>query len=147
MKYFVLVMFLLVVSVPVLAQQDEQRKVDMPDNVMKEVVSRVLTWYFKPRTKSKKIYLSNDLIKQEWLPEIKNIEFVIEPENTDRLYYLFGPIERKGNNFDINFGRFTGCRENCCYTTGDTWRFRVIGKRVRLFQASSGWGGSGCGWG
>ena len=137
-------------SVPAFAQDDSA--INPPDFAMKKVVSRILTWYFKPRQKPNKIYFSAEGIKQEWLPEIKNIEFVLPQsgQSTEHPGYLFGPPEAKGNYFDINFGYFSGCGKFsgdgfCCHTTGDTWRFSVIGTHVRLTRVAVGWMGTGCG--
>jgi hypothetical protein len=56
-------------------QSEAEAQVIVPDYAMEQVVQRVLVWYFKPRTQHLTVYLSDQRIKQNWLPTVKNVEF------------------------------------------------------------------------
>lgn len=127
----------LFIAVPAIAQDD--KPVFVPDFAMEKVVRRIVTWYFKPRTKPKKVYFAAEGIRKEWLPQIKNIEFVVL-QTYDQPVYFFQNQENLGGRFTVHFG----FGDPHCDATGDTWAFRIIDKRVKLFNMwASGWG-MGC---
>jgi hypothetical protein len=144
MNRFLLISSLFVfISFPVSAQQSDEKPVTVPEDAMEQVVRRIVTWYFKPRTKSKTIYLSNSGIKAEWLPNIRNIKFVlVEPNSPEADYpgvYFFKDVRLDTGVYSVDFG----FGEPTCDATGDTWSFRWEGSRVRLYQ-NGNWG-SACG--
>ena len=128
-----------VLSFPALAQ-GEEKPVTVPDAAMQQVVRRVVTWYFKPRTKPKTIYFSNQGIKADWLPNIRNINFVLvepdSPESHERGVYFFKDVRIESREYLVDFGfGDPGCRAR-----GDTWSFRVVRSRLRLYQINGGFG-------
>jgi hypothetical protein len=144
MKRFVVISFILIGLALSLIAQDDNDEVEptIPDFAMKEVVRRVVTWYFKPRNTPRTIYFSGKGIKKEWLPSIRNIEFIVLEKDSPRYdgpVYFFQHPRSLGKGFTIEFGR--GDPE--CHAIGDTWGFHIAGERVHLFQAGGGWG-MGC---
>jgi hypothetical protein len=126
-----------------LAQTDEDAPVQVPDTAMAQVVRRILTWYFKPRSKPKTIYLSADGIKKEWLPEIKNIEFLLlsdeEIEQMEGVYF-FKKLGFLNGKYEIGFAFGN---PNCSYSGLGVWNFRITKQTVRLWELNGGFGG-GC---
>jgi hypothetical protein len=125
--------------------QTETNAADVPEYASAQVVRRILTWYFKPRTKPKTIYLAAKGIKKEWLPEIKNIEFQMltdEEVKQNGQVYFFREPEFSNGKYKIDFGY----GDPNCNNQGDTWFFRLSNERVRLWKGNYliGWG-SGCG--
>jgi hypothetical protein len=116
---------------------------DLPDDVMRQVVSRILRFYFKPLENERAVYISDHQIKREWLPDIKGRRFVVLTDaeiRDDRRAFFFRPPEVIGHAFQIGFGYGVPS----CEGTGDTWRFRVAEGRVRLWPlVGTGWG-MGC---
>lgn len=116
-----------------------------PENVMREVVGRILTYKIKPSRQRKIIYLSSQFISSSWLPQIKNIEFRLlsadEVEDIDEKIYFFTEPEFQAQGiYEIGFAFGD---PNCNYS-GDTWRFRVTAAgKVRLWESRGGFGG-GC---
>jgi hypothetical protein len=56
-------------------ESDEWGNVAVPDQVMEQVVRRVLARNFKPTKQKKIIYLEGKGLQQSWLPKIEGIEF------------------------------------------------------------------------
>lgn len=150
----VLLTFFLTVglTIPACASEpDQEAPVTLPDDVMEQVVSRILKWKFKPGKRPTQVYLSADGIKKSWLPSIKNIEFrliLIDPEdqNSPGAYsfdpegiYFFTPLELEDGAYRVGLG----LGDPGCNAFGATWSFRVPDrKKVRLWR--SGGFGSGC---
>lgn len=122
----------------------EPLKANVPDAVMKQVVRRIIKWYFGPRSQPRKIYLLDKGIKRSWLPEVKNVEFVLvpsegeKPPSVEGVYFFREPVV-EGKSFSIGFG----FGDPDCTSTGDYWSFRLDKNRVRLWLPPGGWG-SGC---
>ena len=135
-------MVLLALVAPSFAQSDDEEVV-LPDHVMRQVVSRMVTWYFKPRAKPTKIYFSDANLKKEWLPEIRGITFVLLPDleyHSGRRGYMIDQVGREGRGYSIGFGHGKiGCPGG---GHGETWYFRVTNSRVRISRARGnfGWG-------
>ena len=117
----------------------------LPDPVMRQVVSRILRWQFKPADRPRSVPISERGIKPEWLPSIQNISFRLASDNdalkAKKGVFLFEGLQRVGRHYSINVG--WGDFE--CSGSGDVWEFRV-GKddSVRLWRArDQGWG-RGC---
>lgn len=118
------------------SQEDEEdAEVVLPAPVMEQVVKRMVRWYFKPPKKPKTIYFSAENIRKEWLPKIKNIEFVLleKPERYpyERKVYRFEEVDVSGRGFRIPFSYGDGgCHTLKEASAGDTWSFRVRGSTV-----------------
>jgi hypothetical protein len=141
--FFVGVAFL---SVSVPAQKSADEPLTLPDSVMEQVVSRILTWNFRPAARPRSVLVAERGIKREWLPAIPNINFQLASEN-DALKakngaFMFEGLERVGRRYSINVG--WGDFE--CQGFGDVWEFTIgIDDKVRLWLVkNSGWG-RGCG--
>jgi len=133
-------------SMNVLAQESTDETLTLPDSVMKQVVSRILKWNFRPASRPKSVLVAERGIIQEWLPTIPNVTFQLASEN-DALKakngaFLFEGLKRAGQHYSINVG--WGDFE--CQGSGDVWEF-IVGKedKIRLWRVKdSGWG-RGCG--
>ena len=138
---FVTIVLMLLAAPSAFAQAEA---VILPDHVMRQVVSRIARWNFKPGRNLRTIPVADIAIKREWLPAIENITFELVPENDvsdhEKGVYFFQPVERDGAAYTINFGRGDlDCRAN-----GETWKFKIRDNRVRLWRTGHGWG-QGCG--
>lgn len=134
----------ILLAIPIFAQ-DEVESVELPDVVMEQLVKRIITSYFKPRSRRKEIYISEQNIKKEWLPRIKNIEFVLVPESSwevTREFYLFKEVERRGGMLSIGFGYGDSCDHN-----GDLWYFRIEKNRISVRKNKKGEFRSRCNYG
>lgn len=117
-------------------KSDRTPAVIVPEQVMKQVVRKVLIWYFKPRNQRKVIYLSARGLQQSWLPEIKGIKFQLlsKQETNSEEYYSFTDVEeRLKGKFNISFSY--GC-QSCGYY-GDVWHFRILKQSVTLWKANN----------
>ncbi|HMT08878.1 MAG TPA: hypothetical protein PKA82_12805 [Pyrinomonadaceae bacterium] len=133
MKKIVLTSLLaLFLAFPVLPQ-DGPETVELPDAVMEQVVRQIVGRYFKQRATPKEINISAQGIKAEWLPNVKNIKFVVVPDKKVALVsymYAFEPVERKGKHYSVVFG----LGNPTCDRNGDIWHFRVVKGRVHLIR-------------
>lgn len=126
-------------------EEADETPVSVPEQAMEQVVRRILTWYFKPRSKPKIIYLSEQPqgLKKSWLPQIKGVEFRLlsetEVAEKEGVYFFTELEKRPKNRFYIGFA-FGSL--NCTYT-GDSWNFRISKQKVKLWQPDKGFGG-GC---
>ena len=131
----------------VLTPDEKMELVVPPDNVMKQVVQKMVTEYFKPTDNPQKVYFFDRMIKKEWMPSIRNVEFIVlNPEQAKvrgKKAHVFSSIEkRKDGLFRVLYG--FGDPE-CGTTTGDIWYFRLSLGQVVIWKAKNeGWG-SGCG--
>ncbi len=137
------VFWTLLLSAVVFAHEANDEKVTLPDEVMRQVVGRILTYQFKPRRSPTTIPLAESQVKHEWLPDIQNIAFELVSDEKVGEYekgvFLFEGIERDGNLYSIN----VGWGDFDCFAFGDTWRFKLDDKKIRLWL-KGGWG-RGCG--
>lgn len=149
MKNKLLLFFIIIfsLSITVFGQNNGDEKssvVSVPENVMQEVVRRILIYQFKPLTKKKVIFIAKKEIKREWLPKIQNVEFHLltdeEVEDSGNDVYFFTEPELSKRTYEIGFAYDD---PNCEYI-GDTWRFRISKNRIRLWLTNGGIGG-GCG--
>jgi len=110
----------------------DEPKATVPEEVMEQVVKRIVTWYFKAPKNPKTIYFAAD-IKKEWLPKIDNIDFVVleKPARSryNRKVYFFRDIEKRRKGIRISFGYGDDLN---CGSTGDYWTCRLEGSRVKL---------------
>lgn len=124
----------------------QEKEVALPEQAMEQVVKRILTWTFKPRTKPTTVYLAEQRIKQAWLPTIKNIDFrllsadEIEQKNLEVYFFTNPYLSEKAFNIILMFG--TASCDNVEYSY--PWRFRILKQKVKLWSSKKGFGG-GCG--
>lgn len=151
----ILGLFIFPVATSIFAQDEEENvlpdeKMELvvpPDNVMKQVVQKMLTEYFKPSEAPQKIYFFDRMIKKEWMPLIRNVEFIVLNSEQAKLRgkkaYVFSSIERRKDGlYLLKYGYGD---PGCGTTTGDIWYFRLSLGQVVIWKAKNeGWG-SGCG--
>jgi hypothetical protein len=125
------------------SNQDETKTVVVEEQVMKQVVRRILIWNFKPRNQKKIIYLADKGIQKSWLPEIKGIEFRLlnESEVVEKhKVYFFTELEKRPlSKYYIGFA----FGDPDCEYTGTSWVFRISKEKVKLWQPNGGFG-AGC---
>ena len=110
----------------------ESRDVEVPGPMMEQIVKRILTWNFKPRTSVKTIELFDEGVKPEWLPAIKNVRFqMVSQEQFEsrgqarRNIYFFTTPELSDTTHSIGFG----FGDPMCEAHGTTWIFQMIESR------------------
>lgn len=117
------------------ARADTFYVVELPEQDIKQVVKRILTYYFRPGAKPKVIYLAQENIQKSWLPSIKNIEFQLlktdEIEQKRMDVYFFGEIwQNTPGLYKVIFAY----GDPTCEHLGDLWNFRVSKDKVRLWR-------------
>jgi hypothetical protein len=125
-------------------EEPDETPVSVPEQVMEQVVRRILIWSFKPRNKPKIIYLSEQQgLKKSWLPQIKGVEFRLlsetEAAGREDIYFFTKLEKRPKNTFHIGFA----FGDPSCDYNGDSWNFRISKQKVRLWQPDEGFG-AGC---
>lgn len=123
--------------------QETESKAVVPDAVMQNIVSRIVRSYFKPTSKARTVYISDRLIRKEWLPAIKKVNFVVLDtaavlERQESVYFF----KETGSEGESSIGFGYGWPH--CKAFGDIWLFRTIGSRLRLSPVRGGWA-SDCG--
>ena len=122
----------------------------LPDNVMEQVVRRVLYSYFKPGDRKRVVLLDSRHVRNSWLPKIRGIEFKLldssDPKSYLKYHFEFEFLwfnesaERSKGKYDIGFGY--GCP--CAGYEGDTWHLTVKNETlVSLRKSKWGYGSSG----
>ena len=110
---------------------------------MARAVPQILRYYFRPAKRPRTIPISNENIQASWLPKIKNINFVIAPEERLGDYenggFVFLEPKGEGDKFSVDFGRFNPQEGGI----GDTWNVRRRGGRFHVWRSRYGWGSSG----
>lgn len=146
-RIFLLILVVSVFPWPAFAQdEDEKPKVELPDQVMSQVVRRIVRWYFKPANRPREIHFSENGIQASWLPKLKNIEFILLNDNDslrqEKGVYFFKAPDQTGKTYSIDFG----FGDLNCDASGDTWKFKLIGSKVGVWRddPKRGWG-NGCG--
>lgn len=155
-KVFYIIAILLSISVCAVHAQDQdfdKSNFDgVPKEVMRDVIRRILIYEFEPVSTPKQVLLAKQIylsgpgsegyiftIEQSWLPEIKNVEFHLSEDHSDKDVYFFKELDPEKNIHQIGFA----FGNPTCGYSGKQWKFRVSGKRSRLWQVSGGFGG-GC---
>jgi hypothetical protein len=111
----------------------------VPDQVMQEVVRRVLVQTFKPALKPKTIEILDNGISLSWLPIIRNVKFrlVLSSEKHGDIYFFTKPeLSKKTYKIGLAFG------DPECSAIGDTWNFRIVIEKITLWK--NGGFGMGC---
>ena len=138
---------LLFISASVSGQSDDE-EIRLPNEVMQDVVARVLRDKFKPGDSPKTVELYEEGLSWEWLPSIRNVFFVLvskkEIESREVEVHFFkakARRDKKGNIFvDFGFGN------PFCSASGSTWSYSEKKGPSSLRAFSGGWG-MGCGHG
>ena len=132
-----------------------QRPAELTDDVLKQLVDRILRYEIKPSEIPRVVYISAATgylardgddstfvlipIRQEWLPSIRNVEFKLhefkDEESDDTAGYEFNSVERAKNRYEIkvaygNLGYGGG--------KGKTWAFRIRRGKLRLWPEKNG---------
>ena len=110
---------------------------------MRQVVTRIANHYFKPARRHRTIYFSDENLKQNWLPKIANIRFIVLKRDDIKLGtigYVFTIQDRKDNLYTIGFGYGEiGCSGG---GSGSLWSLRLTDNRIKLWPVKH----SGFGW-
>lgn len=122
--------------------QDEPEPVEvtLPDNVMRQVVERVVVGHFATLRRSRIVYFSEQNIKRSWLPKLNGIEFVIASATDGKEVHFFRSPERVGKDYQIDFG----WGDPDCDAEGEIWSFKITGRFVHNVELAGGGWGSGC---
>ncbi len=130
-KSLLIILLALIFSIAIFAQDETEIK--LPDQIMEEIVNRILVYSFKPRNKPTTIYLAEKGIKESWLPNIKNIEFKLlsDKEIEKKDIYFFKLFDKEKKNFSIGFG----FGDPNCSSYGLNWSFRIVKEKVKLWQS------------
>lgn len=120
------------------AAQDADDDSLISDALMRQAVSRIATFYFKPSRRPRTVYFSDKHIKQEWLPKIANINFVVLKLNeiaSGTKGYVFEIIESDDkNSIGFGFGEI-GCSGG---GKGVTWGYRISDQKIKLWPIKGG---------
>jgi hypothetical protein len=115
-------------------ESNETTNVVIPEQVMEQVVRRVLVWSFKPRNKPTVIYLAEERLNKSWLPTIKNIEFRLlssdEILEKNLKVHFFTELNFSGKTYNIGFV----FGHPICGYDGGQWHFRPSKQKIRLWQ-------------
>lgn len=124
---------------------------NQPKEAVQDVVRRILIYKFKPLSKKKIVFLAKQIyfsgpgsskfgvtIEQSWVPEVKNVEFLMLTAPFDKEVYFFKEWDFKTNVYQIAFA----FGDPTCSFAGNLWKFRVSGGRTRLWP--DGVAGGGC---
>jgi hypothetical protein len=108
---------------------------------LSKIVDVVLRAEFKPRKEPTLIYIRGNVLKEAWLPEIANTQFILigdaELERLGKAYLFKDPAFVEGKvRIDFGYG-------DDCGASGASYFFRVKGDRVTRTKDTQGWG-SGC---
>ena len=110
----------------------------IPANVKKQIVRKVLTYYFKPTNGKKTIYLSSEGIQQSWLPRIKGFEFrLFDASQFPYAHYLLEekPFQKE-NTIGFRYGSGSSGFK------GDIWHFSISKQTVKIWKNRNDWYGS-----
>lgn len=144
---FLVALACLVISSSALAQTSSENaspKLIVPAEIMRQVVQGILQRQFRPSNRPRRVYLWENGVESDWLPEIRNVEFVLLNDNgvagrEHGLFFFQEPAYQNGAH-TINFGY----GDPSCGATGDTWDFTMKGGITVVRPTARGWG-TGCG--
>jgi hypothetical protein len=147
MRTWLVALALLFFSTSISAQSDEG-EIQLPKEIMQEVVARILSDKFKSAESPKTVELYDEGLRWEWLPSIKNVFFVLvskdEIESREIEVHFFkskARRDKKGEVFiDFGFGN------PFCFASGSTWSYPEKKGPASLRAFNGGWG-TGCGHG
>src|SRR4051794_14159787 len=98
---------LLLVAIPSLGQSDTD-DITLPDAVMKDVLYDIVKSTIEPPKDVQLVYLANMELGSDWLPEIRNVEFVLLDKNGNEGYgravYFWKNLRKEKGAYLIDFG-------------------------------------------
>ena len=119
---------------------EERRRLSFA--ALSKIVDVVLRAEFKPREEPTLIYIRGDVLREAWLPEIANTQFILindaELERHGKAYLFKDPVFIEGK-VRIDFGH-----GDTCAASGGSYFFRVKGDRVTRTEDTQGWGSACC---
>ena len=122
MKHCILICIFAVLFVIPLLGQDKAAEVQLPDSVMQDVLHQIAATVVKPAKGERLIYVANQGLGMDWLPKIKNIDFVLLDNDRDHGYghavYFWQNLREEKGSYLIDFGR-----GDICSSSGGTWSF------------------------
>jgi hypothetical protein len=140
---FISLLLILILSINCVSQTSESNEESdvIPEQVMEQIVRKVLIHYFKPRSQKKVIYLSDELIKQSWLPKIKGVDFqlvnFLQLRDKGTWHHRFNNTWEDEHLIGFGYGSwFSGF-------SGDMWHFRISKQTAKIWKGKSEWGSSG----
>ncbi len=109
----------------------------LPENIRREIVSRILIFKFKPARRPKVVHLVGEGISDSWLPSIRNVQFRLlsgeELADREAGVFFFTKPDLDGEAYNIGFA----FGDLDCDYVGDGWRFRVSNNKLRLWYAGA----------
>ncbi|MEO6334163.1 MAG: hypothetical protein ABIO91_04195 [Pyrinomonadaceae bacterium] len=113
----------------------------LTNEVLSQVVRRILRTYFKPATSPRTVFITGSFLTRAMLPTIRNTRFVIPRKGADCFHrvYEFTEWDAPGSKRAIAFGRYDPCSGG----TGDIWNFRFRGNKLQVWSSGEQWGSSG----
>ncbi len=143
-RYLVILIVTMALSGGIVQAQESEEKVKLPDEIMQRVVRHIVNAHFNRLSgKTQTIYFSDNLIKPEWLPKIRNKRSIVlnhtDAERSGIHFHSFHRITVEGDKFEIWFGSGSGCS-----LSGEIWTFRTNSNKLLISRMNGGWG-SGCG--
>lgn len=145
MSIFIYPALFLLASLSISAQNESQ-EIDLPDDVWKEVVPRILKDSFKPAKSPMTVELYEEGLRWEWMPAIENVSFVLLTRKEIELrqikvhFFKTKASRDKKGEIGIDFGY----GDVFCSAGGSTWTYQDSKGPSSLKKHSGGWG-MGCG--
>lgn len=144
MKYVFCTLILVVLLATPAMPQDETVP-NMPDTIKRQVVGRIVKYYFKPRRRPTTVYFTDENVKAEWFPTIRNINFVIRDRDNEsnETYeaHRITILNAEGERYSIGFGfGDIGIGGG----SGKTWTAIATPSSVRLWPDGGGFGWASC---
>jgi hypothetical protein len=139
MKHFIRICIFTVLFVIPSVGQDKEAEVVLPDSVMQDVLRQIAANVIKPAKGERLIYVANQGLGTDWLPEIKNVDFVLLDNDHVHGYrhpvYFWKDLREEKGSYLIDFGR-----GDVCSASGGTWSFGVVDSKVEDLHPVGGWG-------
>ena len=140
MRHLILLsIFAILFAVPSLSQ-DKADEVVLPDSVMKDVLRKIAASEVKPPKDERLIHVANQGLGTDWLPEIKDVDFVLLDKDSQHRYahdlYFWKDLRKQKDFYLIDFGY----GDVYCSAHGSTWVFRVVDGEAKDIRPDGGWG-------
>ena len=141
MKSFIAITVLMLTFCSVQFGQVGEEDTHLSSTALSKIVDVVLRAEFKPGKEPALIYIRGNILKEAWLPEIENTQFILiddaELRKLGKAYLFKDPVFIEGKvRIDFGYG-------DDCEARGKSYIFRVSGDRVTRTKDEGGWG-SGC---
>jgi hypothetical protein len=139
-KLFVVLPLVVLSFVSSISAQDEENVVVLPDSIMEQVVRKVVADHVISEKGVTEFFIAERGIRREWLPEMKNITFIIVADSKlggfEKEVHFFKKPRLIEGQYEIDFG----FGDPDCSASGDTWQFEIVGDVVKVTRTSGGWG-------